>query len=118
VRFITGHQQNGEPVVHDWQSLANPDCTLVIYMGLANLSLIVRDLLASGRSKDTPAAIIENGTTPRQRKVVTTIGDLQQAAHEHAIESPAMLIIGPVVSLAAELDWFVPWVEEAKRLYA
>ena len=118
VQLITGHRKENEKLTIDPATLSDPGQTLVIYMGLANLSLIVRDLLAAGRPKATLAAIIENGTTPRQRKVVTTIGDLQQAAHEHAIESPAMLIIGPVVSLAAELDWFVPWVEEAKRLYA
>ena len=116
--MITGHRKENEKLTIDPATLSDPEQTLVIYMGLANLSLIVRDLIAAGRSKDTLAAIVEHGTTPRQRKLVTTIGDLQLTAHQHAIESPAMLIIGPVVSLAAELDWFMPWVEEAEQLYA
>lgn len=118
VQLITGHRKENEILSIDPATLSDPGQTLVIYMGLANLPLIVGDLITAGRSKDTPAAIVEQGTTPRQRKVVTTIGGLLQTARQHAIESPAMLIIGSVVTLTAELDWFTPWIEEAERQYA
>lgn len=118
VQFVTGHYKNNETLNINPAVLSDPDQTLVVYMGLGNLSLIVRDLLAAGRSRDTQAAIIEQGTTPRQRRVVTSIGKLQQAARQHAIASPALLVIGSVVSLAEQLDWFSPWLEEAERLYA
>ena len=118
VQFITGHYKDNETLNIDPAVLSDPEQTLVVYMGLGNLSLIVRDLLAAGRSKDTPAAIVEQGTTPRQRRVLTSIGELQQAARQHAISSPALLVIGSVVTLAEELDWFTPWVEEVERLYA
>jgi len=118
VHFITGHCKDNETLVIDPATLADPDQTLVIYMGLANLSQIVSDLTSSGRAMDTPVAIVERGTTPRQRNIFTTIAQLNDAASAHAIESPALLIIGKVVSLAAELDWFMPVMQEMEARYA
>ena len=118
VRFITGHCKENESLVIDPATLSDPGQTLVIYMGLANLPLIVGQLLDAGRGKGTPAAIVERGTTPRQRNILTTIGDLPEAVRIHAIQSPAMLIIGEVVSLAGELDWFMPWAQEMELQYA
>jgi len=112
VQFVTGHCKDNEALVLDQTALSDPGQTLVIYMGLAHLPQIVRDLVAAGRPEETPVAIVEHGTTPRQRNIVTTIGELQQAVDRHAIASPAMLIIGPVVALAEELDWFMPWAQE------
>ena len=118
VQFITGHRKNNEALVIDPASVTDADQTLVIYMGLANLPQIVRDLLAAGRAADTPAAIVEHGTTARQRNIVTRLDSLQEAAEQYAVRSPAMLIIGPVVSLAEQLDWFVPWAQEMELRYA
>lgn len=118
VQFVTGHRQDNEDLVLDPATLSDPEQTLVIYMGLANLSQIVRDLVGAGRPSDTPAAIVERGTTTRQRNIVTTIGELQQAVEHHSVVSPAMLIIGPVVALAEELDWFMPWAQEMELKYA
>ena len=87
-------------------------------MGLAHLPQIISDLVAAGRSGATPAAVIERGTTSRQRNIITTLDELQQAVQEHAVASPAMLIIGPVVTLAGELDWFMPWAQEMELKYA
>lgn len=118
VQFVTGHRKDNEALVLDQAELSDPGQTLVIYMGLANLPQIVRDLVEAGRQADTPAAIVERGTTSRQRNIITTIGKLLQAAEQHAIASPAILIIGPVVSLAEELDWFMPRVQEMVLKYA
>ena len=118
VQFVTGHCKDNEALVLDQAALSDAEQTLVVYMGLANLPQIVRDLVEAGRPEDTPAAIVERGTTSRQRNIVTTIGELQQAVERHAVVSPAMLIIGPVVSLAEELDWFMPWAQEMELKYA
>jgi uroporphyrin-III C-methyltransferase/precorrin-2 dehydrogenase/sirohydrochlorin ferrochelatase/uroporphyrin-III C-methyltransferase len=118
VRFITGHRRDDDHLVIDNRSLADHDQTLVIYMGLANLGLIVDQLLAAGRSSNTPAAIIERGTTPRQRNFITTIGQLAATAAEGTIESPAMLVIGDVVALATELGAVQAEPAEAELQYA
>ncbi len=118
VRFITGHCKENETLQIDAATLADTNQTLVIYMGLANLPLIVRDLLAAGRGEDTLAAIVERGTTARQRSIVTTVGRLQATVENSMIESPAMLIIGSVVSLAQELAWFMPPQQEMELKYA
>lgn len=118
VQFVTGHCKDNETLELDQATLSDPEQTLVIYMGLANLPQIVRGLVEAGRTRDTPAAVIERGTTSRQRNIITTIGELQQAVEQHTITSPAMLIIGPVVSLAEELEWFMPWAQEMELKYA
>ena len=118
VQFITGHRKDNEALVINPASVADPDQTLVVYMGLASLPQIVSELLNAGRAADTPAAIVERGTTSRQRNIVTRLEHLQEAVERHAIRSPAMLIVGPVVSLAEELDWFIPWVQEMELKYA
>jgi len=116
VRFITGHRRDDGELMIDTRTLADRDQTLVIYMGLANLGLIVAQLLAAGRSRTTPAAIIERGTTPRQRNIITTIGQLEATAD--GIETPALLVIGDVVTLAAELGDREPETVEAELQYA
>jgi len=118
VQFLTGHCKDNETLVLDRAALSDAGQTLVIYMGLAHLPQIVGDLVAAGRPGDTPAAVVERGTTARQRNIITTIDELQQAVRQHAISSPAMLIIGPVVALAEELDWFMPWAQEMELKYA
>jgi uroporphyrin-III C-methyltransferase/precorrin-2 dehydrogenase/sirohydrochlorin ferrochelatase/uroporphyrin-III C-methyltransferase len=118
VRFITGHCRNNAELVIDTRSLADADQTLVIYMGLGNLGLIVDQLLQAGRSPDTPAAIVERGTTPQQRNLITTIGELQTTAATAAVEAPALLIIGEVVSLAGELCPAIPEHAAAELRYA
>ena len=118
VRFITGHRRNDEQLVINPRTLADPEQTLVIYMGLGNLGLVVDQLLQAGRTPDTPAAIIERGTTPRQRSLFTTVGELPGTAAAQRIESPALLVIGDVVSLAAELGAASPDAGEAALRYA
>ena len=75
-------------------------------------------LLQAGSSPDTPAAIIESGTTPRQRNLITTIGQLQATAAAAGVEAPALLVIGDVVTLAGELGPALPDSAEAELLYA
>jgi uroporphyrin-III C-methyltransferase/precorrin-2 dehydrogenase/sirohydrochlorin ferrochelatase/uroporphyrin-III C-methyltransferase len=106
VQFITGHFNNDEPLALNWQSIADPESTLVIYMGLANLPLITRSLMDAGLPASTPAAAVQNGTTLKQRRVISTLEQLNYMVREHGMQAPVILIIGKVVALADELDWF------------
>jgi len=114
VKFITGHFSNDEPLNIDWHKAADPDCTLVIYMGLANLEHICDSLISAGLRASTPAAAIENGTTGRQQRVLSRLDKLPGAISNKKLEAPVMIIIGEVVSLAYELDWFQQALEEAE----
>ena len=112
VRFITGHFQNDEPLDINWQRVADPDCTLVIYMGLGNLSYICNSLIDAGLGSSTPAAAIENGTTNNQLRVLSQLDQLHNAVNQSDLKAPVMIIIGKVVSLAEELDWFQSALDE------
>ena len=113
VQFITAHFNNDEPVDLKWHSIADPDSTLVIYMGLANLPLVIQSLIEAGLPASTPAAAVQNGTTDVQQRVIAPLDQLNDAVHEREMKAPVMIIIGEVVSLADELDWFQHTLEEA-----
>src|SRR5690606_36540084 len=103
VRYITGHQQKGQPVVHDWESLANPETTLVIYMGLANLAAIAENLLKAGLAVETPALAVQDGTTPQQKLVWGCVGDIAAKVRSAELASPTTVYIGKVVGIAKAL---------------
>jgi len=106
VRFLAGHLQADEALQVDWHRIADPDCTLVIYMGLGKLQTISRELIGAGLAADTPAAAIHGGTTRRQQKVISTLVDLPAAVDRAGLKSPVTIIVGRVVGLSAALDWF------------
>ena len=112
VQFITGHFNDDEPLDLNWKSIADPDSTLVIYMGLANLPLVVCSLIDAGLPASTPAAAVQNGTTVAQQRVITSLDKLSDAIRQKHMKAPVMIIIGNVVSLAEELDWFQCALEE------
>ena len=105
VRFITGHTKEGN-VDLPWTSLLDSTQTLVFYMGLVNLQPICTQLIAHGRDPETPAALIEKGTTPDQQVIVGTISSLPELIKQQKVEAPTLLIIGGVVSLHKELNWY------------
>lgn len=96
LRLITGHGRSGEPQLND-ASLAAANQTLVFYMGLSWSASISAQLLAQGRDADTPVAIIENGTRPEQRVLITTLKALAQTVEKEKPVSPSLLMIGDVV---------------------
>lgn len=106
VRLVTGHWREGQALDYDWPLLADPNCTLVIYMGLTHLAEIAGKLIEAGLAADTPAAAVENGTTPRQRRVIASLGDLPAKVAAAGMKPPTLLIIGKVVTLAGVLDWY------------
>lgn len=105
VQFVTGHcrKAGDEP---DWHSMSRPHQTLVIYMGIIKAADIQQQLLAAGRAADTPLAIIENGTRREQRVVTGTLAELALLVEQQQVVSPALLVIGEVVSLQPKLHWF------------
>ncbi|MEO5373846.1 MAG: uroporphyrinogen-III C-methyltransferase [Alphaproteobacteria bacterium] len=108
VRFVTGHLRDDLELDHDWHRLADPDTTLVIYMGLSSLPRITAELKAAGLPADTPAAAIHNATTPRQRRVLGTLANLAARVEAARLAAPTVVIIGRVVTLADTLTWFAP----------
>jgi uroporphyrinogen III methyltransferase/synthase len=107
VTFITGHEDptKGESGT-DWSALARTGGTLVLYMGVRRLPEIISALAAGGMSLDTPAAMVEWGTFPRQRTLTATLGTLVDAARGEKISAPSIAIIGEVVALRDEIRWF------------
>ena len=112
VQLITGHFNDNEPLDLNWQSIADPDSTIVIYMGLSNLPLAIHSLIEAGLPASTPAAAVQNGTTQNQQRVITRLDQLNDAIHQKRMKAPVMIIIGKVVSLADELDWFQQSLDE------
>jgi uroporphyrin-III C-methyltransferase len=100
VRFVTGHCKSDEPLDLDWASLADPQTTLVVYMGLANIDEIVRKLITHGLPGDIPALAICQGTTPRERRLSTSLAELPSAARAAAFDGPVLFIIGWVAAIA------------------
>lgn len=105
--FVTGHRSNGRLDL-DWKALARPRQTLAIYMGVQALPELCAQLAAHGLSADTPAAIVENGTTNAQRVVTGTLATLPALAAAAGIRPPALVIVGTVVSLRDKTAWFEP----------
>jgi uroporphyrinogen III methyltransferase/synthase len=89
-----------------WEALARAADTLVILMAMRNLEEILARLVAGGRAADTPAACVMEGTRGTQRSVVATLGTLAARVREAGLEAPAAIVVGDVVLLAGELDWF------------
>lgn len=103
--FATGHLKNGTMDL-DWPALARPRQTVVVYMGLLGLPLLCAKLVLHGLSPDTPAAVIQQGTTARQRVVTGTLRSLPDAAMAAALQAPTLIIVGDVVRLRERLDWY------------
>jgi uroporphyrin-III C-methyltransferase len=112
VQFITGHFNNSEPLDLNWKSIADPDSTLVIYMGLSSLPLVIESLIDAGLSASTPAAAIQNGTSNSQQRLISRLDQLSDAIKQKQMVAPVMIIIGEVVSLADELDWYQNTLQE------
>lgn len=106
VAFVTGHEDG--PL--DWEALARFPGTLVFYMGVKALPRIAERLVAGGRSAEEPVAIIERGTLPGQKTVVSTLSSMVEDAA--GIRAPAITLVGPVAGLREEIAWL-----EARPLF-
>jgi uroporphyrin-III C-methyltransferase/precorrin-2 dehydrogenase/sirohydrochlorin ferrochelatase len=105
VRFVTGHLKDGSTDL-PWNDLVAPAQTVVFYMGLVGLPIICEGMIRHGRSPDTPAALIQQGTTVHQRVFTGTLADLPALVARHEVHAPTLVIVGEVVLLRDKLAWF------------
>jgi uroporphyrin-III C-methyltransferase/precorrin-2 dehydrogenase/sirohydrochlorin ferrochelatase len=103
--FVTGHEKDGKLNLN-WESLIQPRQTVVLYMGLSSMQSITQGFIDNGAAPDTPAAVIENGTRAGQRVITGSLSSLTEKTAEAEIQSPALIIIGSVVTLRDKLSWF------------
>ncbi|WP_321494188.1 uroporphyrinogen-III C-methyltransferase [uncultured Desulfobacter sp.] len=107
VSFITGHERPDKKESRmQWDIFAKSDATLVFLMGVKNLSNIVTKLMEHGKPSDTPVALVRWGTTTRQQTVTGTLATIVDEVEKAGLKSPAIIVVGHVVSLRDELSWF------------
>jgi len=103
--FVTGHVKDGEPNLN-WKTLVQPNQTVAIYMGLSSLPKISENLIHHGASPDLPVAVIADGTREGQNVITGVLADIAERVEKQQAKSPAMIIVGSVVSLRDKLGWF------------
>jgi len=107
VAFVTGHEDpNKTESSIDWRALAQGIGTLVFFMGVKNLPRIVDQLIKHGLPPDKPVALVRWGTTPRQTAVAGTLADIVDRVNQAGLKAPAIIVVGDVVALRAEMQWF------------
>ncbi len=105
--FVTGHLKDGTMNL-DWEQLARPNQTVVVYMGLHGLATLCAKLIEQGMPDSTPIAIVQQGTTANQRVITGTLATLPAIAEREQPQPPTLTIIGGVVTLRDKLAWFHP----------
>jgi len=107
VAFVTGHEDPTKLVsTIEWSKLATGVGTLVIFMGVKNLADIVERLIVAGRDPQTPTAVVRWGATPSQLTVVGTLEDIVDRVREAGLKAPAVIVVGKVVELRNQINWF------------
>jgi len=106
VVFVTGHEdfEKSKEAVR-WKKLAKSTDTIVVMMGLSRLGTICKQLVSGGMDKKIPVAVIQDGTTSKQKMVIGTVSDIAQKVKRSKIEPPSIIIIGKVVSLSKTIGW-------------
>lgn len=102
VRYITGHCRADIDPDFDWHGLADPDTTLVIYMGLSNIAMIADRLIAHGMPAEMPVMAISNGTRSSERRAVMQLSAVARTMRQRHFEGPVLFVVGRVVRLAAD----------------
>jgi uroporphyrin-III C-methyltransferase len=106
VTFVTGHDQTGKaPSTLDWDAISRSSPTIVIYMGIKHAAQIATALMAAGRPDAEPVGVVCNATLPSQRVLETTLAQLVDDLATHAMEPPAVLVVGRAVLMRQVLDW-------------
>ena len=107
ITFITGHTTQGDvPGNLDWAALARGSPALVFYMGLGHIGKIAAALMAAGRDKDEPVAVIARATTPDQTVLVTTLAEAAADVARARPRTPALIVVGGIVRFRDDLAWF------------
>lgn len=105
VTFVTGHLKDGS-INLNWTQLAQPHQTVVFYMGLVGLPVITQKLIEHGVSPDMPIALIQQGTTEKQRVFTGTLSSIQAIVEREQPKPPTLIIVGQVVELQEKLSWY------------
>lgn len=103
VRYLTGHCRQNMDLDFDWHGLGDPDTTLVVYMGLANIAEISTRLIEHGLDAGTPVLAVNKGTMPDERRLLTTLGNIADEAGKAEFDGPVLFVIGKVAGLAEQL---------------
>ena len=103
--FVTGHRREGEEGLN-WDMLSHANQTVVFYMGLENVERICTALKAHGRAPETPAALVEKGTTTEQRVFVGNLDTLAGMIAKNDVRAPTLILVGEVVELYDRLGWY------------
>ena len=106
LHIITGHRRAGQEYDIDFNALVRTKGTLVFLMGIAALPDLMKGLLKGGMDPDMPAAVLQQGTTAGQKRVVATLGTLEDEVKRQGIETPAIIVVGKVCTLADEFAWY------------
>lgn len=106
LHIITGHKRAGKKYDIDFQALVKTKGTLVFLMGVSALGDILNGLLQGGMDPKMPAAILQKGTTAGQKRIVATVDTLEEEVQKRKIETPAIIVVGKVCSLAKEFAWY------------
>ena len=106
VHIITGHKKQGDKYDIDFKALVNTKGTLVFLMGVGSLKDICDSLISAGMDKEMPAAILQKGTTAKQKKIIATVSTLYEEVQRIGIETPAIIVVGKVCALAEEFSWY------------
>ncbi len=105
--FVTGHLKDNSMDL-DWDMLARPRQTIVVYMGLKGLSHLCAKMMEHGLAPDTPIAVVQQGTTLNQKVVIGALSNMPEKVEAAALKAPTLIIIGQVVRLHDKLAWFNP----------
>jgi uroporphyrin-III C-methyltransferase/precorrin-2 dehydrogenase/sirohydrochlorin ferrochelatase len=108
--FVTGHRRSGAEDLN-WEMLSHANQTVVFYMGLENVQRICSSLKAHGRAADTPAALVEKGTTTAQRVFIGDLDSLPGIIADNEVHAPTLVLVGEVVKLHNKLGWYKPGEE-------
>jgi uroporphyrin-III C-methyltransferase/precorrin-2 dehydrogenase/sirohydrochlorin ferrochelatase len=106
--FVTGHPRQDGTLTLPWSALAQRGQTLAIYMGLGSLAMLCGKLVDHGLPGDWPAALIEEGTSSRQKVIVGTLADLPARVEAAGVKGASLVIVGEVVKLREQLSWYRP----------
>jgi uroporphyrin-III C-methyltransferase/precorrin-2 dehydrogenase/sirohydrochlorin ferrochelatase len=110
--MVTGHLKDNT-VDLNWDMLAHANQTVVFYMGLHGIDVITREMIGHGRAPDTPAALIQQGTTVHQKVYTGTLETLPEIVQNNDIKPPTLIVVGEVVALQDKLKWFDPMIEDS-----
>lgn len=105
--FVTGHLKDGT-INLNWPALAQPNQTVVFYMGLHGAPTLCKEMIGHGMPPSTPVALVQKGTTPEQKTIIATLDTLEETVQNHEFKPPTLIIVGEVVKMREKLQWFNP----------